>query len=55
MSSANTRFDSVKAEAFANGFLATLNHGALCLMASIERPAKQHRCGEGRRAALSSV
>ena len=29
------RFDSAKAEAFAGEFLAALNHGALCLMASI--------------------
>ena len=28
-------FDSVKAEAFAEQFLTALNHGALCLMASI--------------------
>ena len=28
-------FDSVKAEAFAGEFLSVLNHGALCLMASI--------------------
>jgi hypothetical protein len=28
-------FDSAKAEAFAGSFLAALNHGALCLMASV--------------------
>jgi len=28
-------FDSAKAEAFAGEFLSAMNHGALCLMASI--------------------
>ena len=35
MSSPVIQFDSTKAETFADGFLAALNHGALCLMASI--------------------
>ncbi len=33
--SAHADFDAKKAEAFAGRFLTTLNHGALCLMASI--------------------
>ncbi len=34
----NSPFDPAKAEAFAGQFLTTLNHGALCLMASIGHP-----------------